>query len=188
MTSNVLAFKGYPKTPRLFRDCVITEKLDGTNAAIGIDDTGRLWCQSRNRIITPGEDNFGFAAWAASNAGALVDTLGPGLHYGEWWGRGIQRGYGLDEKRFSLFNVKRWGDFAQGSPVDGLSVVPTIFEGVFDTNTVRRALYELEDGGSFAAPGFMRPEGVIVFHIAAGQVFKVLLENDAVAKSEAVAA
>ena len=35
--------------------------------------------------------------------------LVPGRHFGEWWGSGIQRGYGLDEKTFSLFNAYRWG-------------------------------------------------------------------------------
>jgi hypothetical protein len=186
--TNVLAFTAYPKTPRLFRDAVITEKLDGTNAAIGIDLDGRIWCQSRKRIITPDDDNFGFAAWAAANAGALVDTLGVGLHFGEWWGSGIQRGYGLTEKRFSLFNVHRWAHLrGDASTVDGLDVVPTLWTGTFRTEPVEWTLDMLEERGSVAAPGFMRPEGVIVYHRASGQVFKALLEADDVAKSAAQA-
>lgn len=37
---------------------------------------------------------------------------------------------------------------------------------------------EFQPYGSFAAPGFMRPEGIIVYHSASGHVFKVLLEDD----------
>lgn len=183
-------FEGYPKTPRLFRNVVITEKIDGTNAAVRITDDGAVWCQSRNRIITPDDDNFGFAEWAASNAGALVDTLGPGLHFGEWWGSGIQRGYDQIEKHFSLFNVHRWQDQAADlAMVPNLGVVPVLYRGLFDTDAVDYQLMILERDGSQAAPGFMRPEGVIVYHAAARQVFKALLENDHQAKgAEQVAA
>src|ERR1035437_6203226 len=99
----------FPKIARLNRDIVITEKIDGTNAAIGIveapftvsDGEGgpefrgyRVYAQSRNRIITPGKDNAGFAAWVESIKDIAIEVLGPGLHFGEWWGNGIQRGYG----------------------------------------------------------------------------------------------
>ena len=52
---------------------------------------------------------FGFARWVETNRERLITLLGPGLHFGEWWGSGIQRGYGLTkgDKRFSLFNVER---------------------------------------------------------------------------------
>jgi len=179
-------FEPYGKTPRLFRDMVISEKLDGTNAGIRITDDGVIWAQSRNRLITPDDDNQGFAQWVNTHAGALVDTLGPGLHFGEWWGSGIQRGYGLDpgDKRFSLFNGKRWGGHEDElGMVPGLGLVPLIFRGTFDTMSVDVSVNHLESTGSLAAPGFMRPEGVIVWHAAARQVFKVLIENDDVAKS-----
>ena len=32
----MIEFKSFPKIPRLFRDCVITEKLDGTNGIVHI--------------------------------------------------------------------------------------------------------------------------------------------------------
>lgn len=80
-------FRAWPKTPRLFRDMVITEKIDGTNAAVIVAD-GKLYAQSRKRIITPDDDNFGFASWVAEHP-ELVE-LGEGYHYGEWWGKGIQ--------------------------------------------------------------------------------------------------
>jgi hypothetical protein len=54
-------------------------------------------------------------------------TLGPGRHFGEWWGAGIQRRYGLTEKRFSLFNVTRWGEARPAC----CHVVPTLYRGPF---------------------------------------------------------
>ena len=94
---------------RLSRECIITEKLDGTNAQICITEAGDFLVGSRTRWITPEYDNFGFARWAHENRDDLM-TLGVGKHFGEWWGMGIQRNYGLTERRFSLFNVTRWAD------------------------------------------------------------------------------
>jgi len=92
--------------------------------------------QSRNRLITPEDDNFGFARWVRDNKQALALHLGEGIHYGEWWGSGIQRGYGLEKgtKRFSLFNVKRYADVYL--PEIGLGLVPVLYEGQFSTDQV----------------------------------------------------
>ncbi|OZD23851.1 hypothetical protein CH253_08320 [Rhodococcus sp. 06-156-3C] len=182
-------FKGWPKTPRLKRSMCITEKIDGTNACVFVSEDGKLvGAQSRNRIIEPGNDNAGFAKWVYENAGVLADVLGPGYHYGEWWGSGIQRAYGLThgEKRFSLFNADRWQSHAEElEAVDGLSVVPVLLRADFDTQAIADVTEALEEGGSIAAPGFMRPEGVIVYLPAARQGFKVLLENDHLPKGAA---
>ena len=209
-----LEFRAWPKTPRLFRDMIVTEKIDGTNAAVGIIELAEaeaglgygptvpggifriietrdigdvpavryfgLYAQSRKRLITPGKttDNYGFAGWVEDNAADLVTDLGPGLHYGEWWGGGIQRGYGLapDDKRFSLFNVSRYGKTPLVTP--GLDIVPIVRLHTFSTVVVSHAVDELREHGSYAAPGYLFPEGVVVYHTAAGQVFKVTLEND----------
>jgi hypothetical protein len=187
-------FKAFGKIPRLFRDIVITEKIDGTNSAIGIQpvegsDTPVIYAQSRKRIITPKEDNHGFAHWVWDNAEGLINTLGPGLHFGEWWGSGINRGYGLrnGEKRFSLFNTKRWGTESISVPgwlgnhwtgIPELCVVPTLYEGPFVTPAITRTLVDLRDLGSSAAPGFMRPEGIIIYHKAGNLMFKATIEND----------
>lgn len=183
MTAEEPTFVGWPKIARLFRDCIITEKIDGTNAAVGILDDGRIYAQSRKRIITPDSDNFGFAAWVAENAGTLLDDLGPGLHFGEWWGRGIQRGYDLTERRFSLFNTTRWAGAEFYTPT--LEVVPVLYEGRFNTNSVVSRIEELRSNGSVASPGFDNPEGVVVYHIAANQSFKVTIENDEAPKGVA---
>jgi hypothetical protein len=136
----------------------------------------RIYAGSRSRWIRPGDDNFGFAAWVSDNAEELV-KLGEGSHFGEWWGKGIQRGYGLLEKRFSLFNVSRWADPATRPKC--CHVVPELGRGIIghgiELSTIRERLATL---GSSAAPGFMKPEGFVVYHTAAQTLFKVTLEKD----------
>lgn len=183
---NEIEFQPWPKIARLNRDITITEKIDGTNAAVLILEDGRVAAQSRNRLITPEHDNYGFARWVADNAGALVDNLGPGRHFGEWWGAGIQRRYGLTEKRFSLFNTARYATFDLA--VDGLGLVPVLYQGPFSEGEIRNALSQLAIHGSVAAEGFMDPEGIVVFHAAARQMFKVTIKDDEAPKSQVRAA
>lgn len=183
-------FREFNKIPRLNRDCIITEKIDGTNAQIFIDETGLvLRAGSRSRWITPTEDNHGFAKWVEEHREELL-KLGPGRHFGEWWGFGINRGYGLTkgDKRFSLFNTSRWKTIcsdAEGlTPLPGCcGVVPILYSGPFTTNAVENAVAELRATGSVAAPGFMKPEGVVVYHVHGNCMFKVTLENDEIPKS-----
>ena len=178
-------FVGFPKIPRLFRNIVITEKIDGTNACIYIPWEGepeqQILAGKRTRWITPEDDNFGFAKWVYERELELR-KLGPGLHSGEWWGQGIQRNYGLKEKRFSLFNVAKWGD-PENRPAC-CSVVPVLYSGPFDTNEVKATMEKLRRMGSAAAPGFMKPEGIVVFHTKGNVLFKATLENDEQSKGE----
>lgn len=177
-------FEEFPKIPRLRRGCFITEKIDGTNACVAIADDGvTMKFGSRSRWITPEQDNHGFAKWAEANRDELL-KLGPGRHFGEWWGQGIQRRYNLDEKRFSLFNVGRWGEGGPDTPPACCHVVPVLYRGEFNSVEVENALNTLRDCGSAAAPGFTNPEGIIVWHAAARSFFKVTLEKDAEHKSE----
>lgn len=168
-------FTAFNKIPRLSRECVVTEKIDGTNASIFIGEDGEFRVGSRTRWITPENDNFAFAQWAMQRRDELM-KLGPGHHFGEWWGIGIQRGYGLTERRFSLFNVKRWAN-AEDRPAC-CGVVPVLYEGEFDTGEIAGIVAELASSGSMAAPGFMKPEGVVVYHKASGQLFKKTIEKD----------
>jgi hypothetical protein len=198
-------FEPWPKIARLNRDIVITEKIDGTNAAILILDEataektpegayskliaivagtdGRrflVFAQSRTRFITPEQDNYGFAKWVDANAPALVEALGEGRHFGEWWGRGIQRGYGLDHKRFSLFNTSRWRDVQFEVP--GLSTVPVLYWGPQSETAVRQSLAHLELFGSVAAEKLGVPnqpaEGIVIWHTAGRTFSKVTLKGD----------
>lgn len=82
--SNV-EFREFPKIARLNRECLITEKIDGTNASILITEDGQFLTGSRTRWITPQDDNYGFSKWAHDHRDELMQ-LGPGHHFGEWWG------------------------------------------------------------------------------------------------------
>src|SRR6266542_2558115 len=146
-------FIEFQKIARLSRDMVVTEKIDGTNAQVHITDAGEIFAGSRTRWITPACDNHGFVAWVETHRAELL-ALGPGSHFGEWWGQGIQRRYGLTEKRFSLFNVHRWGEARPAC----CHVVPVLYRGPFLTDAVEGSLHYLRRLGSFAAPGFMQPE------------------------------
>jgi len=177
----MLEFQPFPKIARLRREIVITEKIDGTNACVHVGEDGTVLAGSRTRWITPIDDNFGFARWVADHEDELRVGLGPGAHYGEWWGSGIQRRYGLSEKRFSLFNTHRWGTDRPAC----CHVVPMLYTGTFTTEAVEHAISMLRSGGSCAAPGFLKPEGIVVFHTAANSMFKVTLEKDEEPKGRA---
>lgn len=167
-------FQSFPKIHRLSRTVIVTEKLDGTNAQIHITPDNLIYAGSRNRWLTLQNDNFGFANWVHTNRGELL-KLGPGTHYGEWWGAGIGRGYGLKNKRFTLFNTQQWSD---GLPTQLVTLVPTLYTGPFDTEAIDRVLYSLRDNGSVAAPGYMNPEGIVVFHTHSNTLFKKTLDKN----------
>ena len=212
-------FQAFPKIPRLNRDITITEKIDGTNAAVIIEKLD-VWevdeygfplspdivtrgeegyfvgAQSRKRLITPGKqtDNYGFAGWVRGNREELFDLLGVGRHFGEWWGSGIARGYGLvGQRNFSLFRPRPNWQPVRLSPPDGMTedttvdIVPVLYQGPFNEMASIKVLNMLRNTGSVAAPGFDRPEGIMIYHTAAGQYFKVTCENDAVPKEVAAA-
>lgn len=175
-------FQPFPKISRRNRVVVITEKLDGTNGIVHIGETGVVTAGSRTRWITPEKDNAGFAAWVAANAEDLR-KLGPGYHYGEWWGQGIRRRYGMTEKLFSLFNVGRWSE--PDSRPACCHVVPVILAGFEKDGIVDVALRSLIEKGSYAAPGFMNPEGIVIFHTASQALQKVTIEKDEAPKGQA---
>lgn len=193
----MVEFIEFPKMPRLSREAIVTEKIDGTNACIFIGENGEFLTGSRSRWITPADDNFGFSAWAHANREELMQ-LGTGRHFGEWWGRGIQRGYGLPDRCFSLFNALRWVPYGvepmqiptgdprvvkmQQQAPKICKVVPILARGVFDSALVEQAMERLRTEGSAAAPGFQRPEGVVVYHVAGSIGFKKTLDRDGLPK------
>lgn len=140
--------------------CIITEKIDGTNAQIVIEDGVIVGVGSRSRWISPGKDtdNFGFAGWVQDHEEELLG-LGDGAHFGEWYGLGIQRGYGLAEKRFALFNASRWSTERPAC----CDVVPIVYTGEFGREVVRDEMNSLRINGSLMVPGFMDPEGVVIY-------------------------
>ena len=58
--------------------------------------------------------------------------------------------------------------------------------GSFDevNNLVGAAIEDLRAKGSYAAPGFMRPEGGVIYHVAGNYLFKKTLEKDEKPKGE----
>lgn len=216
----MIKFTPFPKIPRLSRECIITEKIDGTNASIWIEQVSgpenpfdmdadcfmgmkngfyyAVAAASRSRFLTPEKenDNFGFAAWVRDNVSDLIQ-LGPGVHHGEWWGKGIQRGYGQSGRIFSLFNTSRWvsqhgeqtiiseeGNNPQRYAPECCHVVPVLFRGFFSTEAWLFEFEKLGFHGSSAAPGFMNPEGIMIYHTAARQYFKKTFEGDLAGKGQ----
>ena len=208
-----MLFQEFHKIPRLSHGIVITEKIDGTNAQVFIvdkdvthidisgddfkgseslliaeKDNFLMFAGSRNKWITPQDDNYGFAGWCQRNADALF-TLGEGHHFGEWWGLGIQRRYNQTEKKFSLFNTGRW---ISPNKETGLvpilpscvGLVPVLYTGPFDQGQITATLDYLESMGSVAAPGFKPAEGIVIYHAAARMYFKKTILNDEKAKSQ----
>jgi len=194
-------FIGFNKIGRLSRECVVSEKIDGTNGSIYITPDLQFFVGSRTRWLSETTDNYGFYKWATDHKDELM-TLGPGRHFGEWWGQGVQRNYGLKEKRFSLFNTIRWclhGAQPQIISTDEKGVakmqqelpacvglVPVLWRGLFDTQKINEVLLSLWEKGSTAAPGFMNAEGIVVFHTAANVMFKKTIGNDGAKGNRAV--
>lgn len=199
-------FKAWGSTKRENKSKTITEKINGTNACV-VAQNGKVTAQSRNRIITPDDDNFGFAKWVYDNAGALIDTLGWGYHYGEWYGEGIQKNpLGIEGKRFALFHATKYTE-ANGfelSKVDGLETVPLLHHGQCDVYTIPGIMQDLQTYGTkvqgakttpmeSAIPGLpvefvynkaADAEGIIIWNNETRTRTKLLLENDELHKWE----
>lgn len=218
-------FKSWGSTPRFHKGLHITEKINGTNAGVSIqgfsyghhvrneipsdailvvDDEKNVEylvrAQSRKRIITPGDDNFGFAAWVWDNAEGLANLLGFGYHYGEWYGEGIQKNpLAVKGRWWALFNTWHWGrkenlERLEAAGIPGLTTVPVLHDeqthGPADYNTIPDALEYLAVFGS-RAKGYMTvpnahkmdfhvegPEGIIVWQRETQQRYKILLRED----------
>lgn len=183
-----IEFKPWPKIARLANEqMTITEKIDGTNAcAIFLPNEAydedpehnfeyKFAAQSRNKLITPESDNAGFAKWVYANVDELFADLGYGYHYGEWWGSGIQRGYGMQrgEKFFSLFNAPRWTPAVGTFKTKNLNVVPMLYQGDFESAKIKDFSDLLYQTGSFAAPGFTNPEGIVIHLREAQATYKI---------------
>jgi len=235
-----MEFQKFNKIPRLSRDIVISEKIDGTNGQIvimrrqdlhnsfftewnqgvGTDEAMKefidkyclyktlamtdendilyMFAGSRTRWLSVDSgkncDNHGFARWVKENAEELL-KLGKGRHFGEFYGKGINRNYGLDEKRLALFNVKKWHQHNKEKRLISINsktkeekytspapkcckVVPILYEGMFNTITIDTILMRLKMEGSKAVPGFMNAEGICIYHTASGHLYKKTILND----------
>lgn len=179
--STIPDFVGWPSIQRLSSDIVtVTEKVDGSNGVIWVGPDKQVLAGSRNGWLLDGRENYGFAAWVAAHADTLW-MLGEGYHYGEWFGCGIQRGYGLPEKRFASFEY--WRD---DLPICMLKV-PLLYQGIYRNETLDEQIAILQRYGSKLVPDFMKPEGIVVqYRSAKGVKFKKFCENDLIPKSQQV--
>lgn len=208
-------FQKFPSIPRYRKDIKVYEKIDGTNAGVAIqpftnedgtpnpvaydapaedvilseaNEPVHVYAQARNRVITPGKstDNYGFAQWVRENQYSLYLSLGTGYHFGEWYGSGINRNYGLDHKRFMLFNPDRYASVKEdGFAPKNVDVAPLLYSGPptyryggQQHDAVEEALDGLKHHGSYLVPGFMNPEGVVIFHTASRQLYKATFDYD----------
>jgi hypothetical protein len=123
------------------RFLVVEEKIDGANAGLSFDETGRLWLQSRGHFLTGGEreKHFDlFKQWANARAAVLRDALGGRyVLYGEWLYAKHTIFYDLLPHYFLEFDLldRESGDFLSterrraglaGTPVES---VPVLWSG-----------------------------------------------------------
>lgn len=174
-------FKAFPKIESLRKvEMTITQKIHGTNAQVmifevieqsGFQPEGNSYVEvdgktyfiragSRSRWIYPGDDNYGFAAFVDQHKEEFIRKLGIGQHFGEWAGPGINSGEGLTQKVFVLFDWWKYPTERELPPQT--TVVPLLYKGPFDLDAIEQTMNDLKTNGSKLAPGFMRPEGVVV--------------------------
>lgn len=157
-------YDGVPLPTLLFRGTV---KLHGTNAGIRREN-GEYIAQGRNRVLTPSEDNFGFANWLHDNLkddqfkdemdqmfNAITEDPSQVVTiYGEWCGKGIQNKVAVSQlsKRFVVFGADVNGTYVSNfagldmpsfESVDNVLKAGVIFQGV-DFNEPEKALAEFE--------------------------------------------
>lgn len=80
-------------------------KLHGTNCAI-VKKDGVAYAQSRTKVITPEDDNFGFAKFVQTvDLSGVKDNI---VIYGEWAGKTIQDNVACSkvDKFFAVFAIK----------------------------------------------------------------------------------
>lgn len=188
-----MEFKAFPEIKKLGSVVMsITQKIHGTNAHIIVyrkpakeiqyadvhevrvlEDELDIMVGSRTRFIVPGDDNYNFAAHVYANKQAYINLLGEGRHDGEWAGKGINSGEGLEGKVFVLFDYYRYKD----KPLPPQTViVPVLYEGPIDLSKVQECMDDLKTNGSKLSAGFMHPEGVVVR--IKGERYKVVFDAE----------
>lgn len=181
-------FQKFPKISRLSNEMItITEKIDGTNGQICVwrDKRGLVHIRagSRNKWLDEKNTNFGFYNFVMDNSIELMEGLGEGRHYGEWYGKGINRNYGLEDRRFALFNTQRWNKENKPSCCEVVPVIQQSDALDFIANSYLTA-NDLRHSGSHVVPGYMKPEGIIIYLHNLGRYYKVLLVDDNTHKGE----
>lgn len=107
-----------------------TVKIHGTNASVRLDADGSYHAQSRERVLTLTQDNAGFYIYANQHKDFFAGLMQPYLKdndsvviYGEWAGKGVQKGVAVSEldKKFFIFGVRTVkGEETEWYPVDSI--------------------------------------------------------------------
>jgi hypothetical protein len=150
-----MEFRAWPKIKRGdLLEVTITEKIDGTNGCIQIEDGEIVGIQSRKRMITPTDDNYGFAHWVYENREDIL-VLGDGYHYGEWAGPTIQKNHiGMTHRQFLLFDINRYERIPECC-----CLVPELYTGKLHEGMVEHYLAQVADHNG---------EGIVIYHHATG--------------------
>ena len=128
MTETMLKFVGFPSIELLHNVVRLSEtyphlvpgpieyrskgKLHGTNAGITVAG-GEYAAQSKSKVVTPQDDNAGFARWVEGFAD-YWKSLPDMTIFGEWCGPGIMRGTAINQipsKVFAVFAIVAGGEF-----------------------------------------------------------------------------
>ncbi len=136
---------------------------------------------SRNRYITFNDDNAGFANFFRHYEARFKDVAAdivlkelkvsgetltecqeqyPLRIYGEWFGSGIQRGYGLKDKffmPFSTFYAEKLIEYQ----VPNIVKPNIMYTGKFSQEIANTCMQTLTNG-SLVIPEFKRPEGIVI--------------------------
>jgi hypothetical protein len=187
----IASFKGYDdvgepilEEPKLGSLPVLTfeytTKIHGTNAGVSLDEDGNVFAMSRSRVITPGNDNAGFAAFVEKNKDWFKDILDflfakykdkKVFLYGEWCGKGIQNNVAITkvDKRFVLFALK-----LQEKQVDEFEPEAYYVKLPQDISAPERDIYNIREiGVNTITIDFNKPE------IAQNQLIKIVDEVEA---------
>lgn len=174
----MLPFESFQSVERIQQPIIVTEKIHGTNAQIVVDGAD-IYAGSRTRWIAPDDDNYDFAKWVLGNREELILKLVDGRHYGEWYGRGINAGYGMKERRFALFNTTRWAEAKEaGALPSSVDVVPVLYQGPYSGQAIEAAFDALKANGSALVPGYMKPEGIVIFFARTNVLMKRTFKSE----------
>ena len=150
----------YHNLPIPVVDYIGTVKLHGSNASVRFTPDGDIIPQSRNRILSVGDDNFGFAAFVEKNKDIfkpLAPRNGEVTFYGEWCGGNVQPKVALEqlEKHFVIFSMLHNGTM---SPI-----ARVVSHSEFDITTFNKAgIYFINQIPLYKVTvDFSRPEDIV---------------------------
>ena len=131
-----------------------TVKLHGTNASICFNEIDGYWLQSRENIITPQQDNAGFAMFATGRKDIFLNIINElsNIHNislyentitlcMEWVGKGIQKGVAISEIEKSAFIFS----YAKVTPFDISNEKPGYWIHTNRLSSPENRIYNLED-------------------------------------------